>query len=392
MQKSRTTNRKQLDELLGSLRHVTMCVRVAGAFFQRISTLSRRAHQFASVEVTSDVLDDLRWFAAILRIGRLNAVPLTRFVQTQTPDFHIHMDASDRGLCALFPAVKQYVQVEFDDEERAQIALFNESGAGVFGINIRELMSAVFAAVHSAGYDPGVNASHAILLRGILRFTNPVTKQHPVDPAFLRLIQLSLDLRRPRDQLLWGGLLLAYFFLLRRSEYLFIGRKHHQYVLRLGSIVFQDVTGKNTLPRRATIVGIRLTGAKNNQFGREEARYHHRSGDKILCPVKAARWILKGAQAFKTRPDQPALAMGASSGISAEDVAAKLKSTARAASLDPTVYSTHSIRIGGATRLLNAGADRLVIKLMGRWLSNAFEEYPVLTSEGSKDLAQLMCS
>ncbi|KAG6967170.1 hypothetical protein JG688_00006439, partial [Phytophthora aleatoria] len=59
--------------------------------------------------------------------------------------------------------------------------------------------------------------------------------------------------------------------------------------------------------------------------------------------------------------------------------------------LNTRSYSTHSLRIGGATELRNAGADRLVIKLMGRWLSIAFEDFPVRTAGGSSKLSNLMC-
>ncbi|ETN10775.1 hypothetical protein PPTG_09856 [Phytophthora nicotianae INRA-310] len=216
-----------------------------------------------------------------------------------------------------------------------------------------------------AGYDPGVNAEHAILLR--------VNVQHA------------------RGQLLWGGLLLAFFFLLRKSEYLLIGRKHHRYALRLGDIVFRNEAGQHVSPRQAEVVGIRLSGAKNNQFGREDLRFHSRSGDKVLCPVKAARWILREARAFATPPDQPALSTGFGSGITAEEVADTLKQAASALGLEARLYSTHSVLIGGATELMNSGADRLVIKLMVRWLSNAFEGYPILSAKGSRGLARLMC-
>jgi hypothetical protein len=243
---------------------------------------------------------------------------------------------------------------------------------------------------NTAGYDPGVNASHAILLRGIRRFTDPVVKQQPLSARLLRQIHGTLDLRILRNQLLWGGLLLGYFFLLRRSEYLFIGRQHHNYIIRLGDIKLLDSDGQQTAARKASIVGICLRGAKNNQYGREEARYHHKSGDSILCPVRAARWILKGASAHGTQPDEPALSAG-HGGITSEEVARTIKTSARSMGLDPGRFSTHSVRIGGATTLLNAGADRLVIKLLGRWLSNSFEAYPVLTAEGSADLARLMC-
>ncbi|EGZ20815.1 hypothetical protein PHYSODRAFT_493196 [Phytophthora sojae] len=39
---------------------------------------------------------------------------------------------------------------------------------------------------NSAGYDPVVNASHAILLRGIRRSTDPVVKQQPLTTRLLR--------------------------------------------------------------------------------------------------------------------------------------------------------------------------------------------------------------
>ncbi|POM76811.1 LOW QUALITY PROTEIN: Hypothetical protein PHPALM_5920 [Phytophthora palmivora] len=233
---------------------------------------------------------------------------------------------------------------------------------------------------HTAGYDPGVNAGHAILLRGIRRFTNPVIKQQLVTPALLRRIYRVVDLRNPRVQLLWGGLLLAYFFLLRRSKYLFIGNKHHQYDLRLSDISFQDKSGKRVQPSCADMVGIRKLGSKNNQFGQA---FSPSIGDDVLCPVKAARWILKASTAYNTQPDQPALSTSLGKRIAAEEVAAILERAATASGLDANLYSTHSIR--------SSGADRLVIKLMGSWLSNAFEGYPMLTAADSSDLAKMMC-
>lgn len=242
----------------------------------------------------------------------------------------------------------------------------------------------------NAGYDPGVSTSHAILLRGIRRFTDPVLKQHPVSAPLLRALAASLDLSQTHDQLLWGGILLAYFFLLRRSEYLFIGSKRHNYILKLGHIRFFDDKGSRASRDTAASVGIKLQGAKNNQYGREECCFHSRSGDPVLCPVLAAQWIFKAAQSVGTRADMPALSTSLTTGITANDVSTAIKTAAIRTSQDPSRFSTHSIRIGGATALLNAGADRLVIKLLGRWLSNAFEAYPVLTAEGSVHLSRLM--
>jgi hypothetical protein len=241
------------------------------------------------------------------------------------------------------------------------------------------------------GYEPLLNARHELLLRGIRRMSDPVTKQQPLTARMLLHMHRNVDLTTARGQLQWGGLLLAYFFLLRRSEYLHIDGKRHDYILLLGQITFLTTDARPTSPWKAMVVGITLTGAKNNQFGRNEQRFHHKSGHPILCPVKAARWIVKGAAAFGTGPEHPALATSSTRGISSREISQLVKNSAIADGKDPARYSTHSIRVGGATALLNAGADRLVIKLLGRWLSNTFEEYPVLTADGTASLSRLMC-
>lgn len=138
------------------------------------------------------------------------------------------------------------------------------------------------------------------------------------------------------------------------------------------------------------VVGISLNGAKNNQFGCEEMRYHSKSKDPLICPVRAARWVHKAAAVLGTSANDPALSVR-KGGITSTEIAAIIKNAARKAGFDPARFSTHSVRIGGATALLNAGADRLVIKLMGRWLSNAFEGYPVLSAKGSAELSRYMC-
>lgn len=240
------------------------------------------------------------------------------------------------------------------------------------------------------GYDPGVTAQHALLLQGIRRFSDPTVKQQPLTPALLRRIHTLCDFQLASHSLLWGGLLLGYFFLFRRSEYLFVGKRFKKYIIRLKDITFHDKRG-NVVPRnRADMVRIVLNGSKNNQYGREEARFQHATLDKILCPVLAARWIHKGAKFYNTAPSDPAMQTN-EGGITSKMVACVIKAAAQAEGLDPSRFSTHSVRIGGATTLLNAGADRLVIKLLGRWLSSCFEQYPVLTAEGTKDISKLMC-
>jgi hypothetical protein len=120
-------------------------------------------------------------------------------------------------------------------------------------------------------------------------------------------------------------------------------------------------------PKRVKTVAITLTGAMNNQFGREEKRYHCKSGDTLICPVRAARWVYKAAAFFGTRESETALKMRRGD-ITSGDSAKVIKQAARIAGLDPARFSTHSVRIGGATALLNS-----------------------LSSKGSADMSRQMC-
>ena len=105
---------------------------------------------------------------------------------------------------------------------------------------------------------------------------------------------------------------MGYFFLLRRSEYLKVDGKWFPYVLQLGDIQFYDRNEDECPAHVAKIVGIKLKGAKNNQYGRNEIRFQHATGDPILCPVMAAIWIARAAKHFGTGPMDPALSMGSS--------------------------------------------------------------------------------
>ncbi|KAF1788488.1 hypothetical protein GQ600_1223 [Phytophthora cactorum] len=70
---------------------------------------------------------------------------------------------------------------------------------------------------------------------------------------------------------------------------------------RIKHYAFQIISPNRVKPRDAEVVAIRLLGAKNNQCGREELRFHHRSGDAVFYPVMAPGWVVKGAKTYGTQ-------------------------------------------------------------------------------------------
>ncbi|KAE9264908.1 hypothetical protein PF001_g31102 [Phytophthora fragariae] len=227
--------------------------------------------------------------------------------------------------------------------------------------------------------------SMELLLRGIKRMSDPVLKKQPVTPAFLRLLYRRLDFARPHDSLLWGSVLLGYFFLLRRSEFLRIGSQRTAYCLQTSDAFFSNPEGVRTTYGSASSVTIGLAGSKNDQYGRCAWRTMHVSGDALLCPRQALRHLLLARRALGCGT-HPYLCAE----LKAEEVAQDFKDLAASIGVPKRNYSTHSIRIGGATSLSSGAADSLSIKLLGRWMNDCFGEYPVQTAKSTVGLSSKM--
>lgn len=263
---------------------------------------------------------------------------------------------------------------------------WNASGKGNQYPTIQAKLSSVFW-FHRRFCDVELGRSPQlkVLLQGIKRMSDPTAKKMPISPAFLRILRRSLHLSRPRDRLLWGSVLLGFFFLLRRSEYLKIGHTRSFYCLRMAEVNFTDSRGNPVDEQRATAVTIGLRGAKNDQFGRGAWRSMHQSGDQLLCPVRALQHVLRARQALGRAKHKYLCA-----DLSAHEVNAAIKTAATRARVSPAIYSTHSLRSGGATVLMTGKADGLSIKLLGRWLSRCFEEYPMQAANSTIDLSSRM--
>ena len=59
--------------------------------------------------------------------------------------------------------------------------------------------------------------------------------------------------------------------------------------------------------------------------------------------------------------------------------------------LDPDVMSTHSLRIAGASALVNRGVPDHAIQSIGRWKSLAFLAYIRLATRAYNDALEKLC-
>ncbi|POM74500.1 LOW QUALITY PROTEIN: Hypothetical protein PHPALM_8537 [Phytophthora palmivora] len=186
---------------------------------------------------------------------------------------------------------------------------------------------------------------------------------------------------QPRERLLWGSVVMAFCFLLRPSEYLKIGTKRLFYCLKTGNVFFSDKHGRQTTPDRVFSVMLGLEGAKNDPLGRGAYRTMHKSGHAMVCPVEALKHILRARQESGQYGSRYLCA-----DLDKTRVVSALKSVTRTANVPPSKYLTDFIRIGGASVLLSGGADHMSIKLLVRWVSNCYQEYPLHASDSTRSL------
>eukprot|EP00644_Phytophthora_capsici_P016071 jgi/Phyca11/115152/e_gw1.28.579.1 len=200
--------------------------------------------------------------------------------------------------------------------------------------------------------------------------------------------------------MLWGSIVLGFFFLDRSSELwgpitkndLNGGTSH---CVKAVDVVLRDRFGRSTEPGSGDVTSVEIIyrSHKGDPTRQGNTIRHYRSGLQGLCPVEAAelcllvrsRWLNQGKQlgSFLT-------SVSRTKTINKTTVAKAIKKAAKATGADPQEYSTHSLRIGGACALLAAGKSELVIKLMGRWSSWCFSVYTRLRPGMLKDVAQHM--
>ena len=90
-----------------------------------------------------------------------------------------------------------------------------------------------------------------------------------------------------------------------------------------------------------------------------------------MCPVSAllaylAVRLSRGQHLFVWEDGKP---------LSRSEFGHLLKKTLEAAGLETSRYSGHSLRIGAATSAAAAGVPDHLIKVLGRWRSEAFQLY-----------------
>ncbi|KAE9007782.1 hypothetical protein PR001_g13165 [Phytophthora rubi] len=240
-----------------------------------------------------------------------------------------------------------------------------------------------------------------LIVQGYKRTNSSVDRKQPVTTPMLRKMREMLGTMDRQAELLWGSVILGFFFLDRCSELwgpvtvdksTGVDRAH---CVKAHNVIVRDSHGVQVSPAatNAHSVEIVCESHKGDRIGQGVTIRHYKSNDPLLCPVTAAQACLRVRATW--RAEKVALGPYLTS-ISRRDtikkskVASIIKAAATSMGLSPKDHSSHSLRIGGACALLAAGKSDLVIRLMGKWSSWCFTVYTRLRPGMIRDAASSM--
>ena len=184
---------------------------------------------------------------------------------------------------------------------------------------------------------------------------------------------------------------MAYFFLWRRSEYLAVDGAAAEHAVAVGDVAFLDSRDDHaTRFEDISIVQVHIRGSKTDQARRGVHLRIGPTGADWLCPVAAAWTLLQHASTLNLPRHAKLCSIDSTSTLSCDILTKKIKAAAAACGEDPSEYSTHSLRSGGATALFRGGVPDLAIQKMGRWASDAFKNYARIDEQTVADLAPRM--
>lgn len=261
-----------------------------------------------------------------------------------------------------------------------------------------QFLSKTFKAVTSVrNYISGIHTLHSLLdltcpafgslelkltLRGLARSNPHCTKQaSPITPQILRGIYYLLKLSNPVHATMWSLLLLGFFTLSRKSNLVVTGKNKFNPQKQLcRSDVISGKTG----------LLVRFRWSKTNQFGDRILWVPLVAiPGSVLCPVQAYRNMLALVPAS---PHDPAFVVPGRHmrPVTYESLQKFLKTCIAALGLDPSLYSSHSLRRGGATWAFQAQVPAELIKTHGDWKSHAYLRYLEFSLPQRMEVAQGM--
>ena len=202
----------------------------------------------------------------------------------------------------------------------------------------------------------------------------------PLTPSIMKKMFSHLNMSLLHDRALWCAYLLSFYGLLRKSSSVPKSSNFDVNKVLVRRNVSVDIQNN--------MVYLYLGHGKTNNFcTRDVIIPVPGNSDPAMDPVRHIHALFTSVSA---NPNDPAFLYSKGKFVNYTSFTSKLKILLKKAGYDPSLYSGHSFRRGGATFLHQCGGTALMIQASGDWSSQCFTRYLYLTEADRLHSQKLM--
>ena len=237
-------------------------------------------------------------------------------------------------------------------------------------------------------------------MAGLKRRAGKQERRHPVTTRMLRWVKKHLPIFENEEAaVIWAALCIGFFFLLRASEYLDVGRNVPNRGLNNCHVVLKRLGEPcdRTNFEKADEVAICIQGSKTDIFNRGQNRNHFINLDEDpesrLCVVEAIVNLCKFRPDCLFKPvfkDDPLLLDCNRRQITRNTIQSILRTAAQGTGSESKDFGSHSLRFGGASALWAAYHDSGLVRRWGRWATDSFHTYIWEDRKGAEGISSTM--
>ena len=204
----------------------------------------------------------------------------------------------------------------------------------------------------------------------------------PIDPVILRRMYQHIDTNKKFDLALWCGYLVAFYCLFRKANVVPKDSRYDPSCILTRSDIEIDEEGQRVL--------VYVNFSKTNQYMKQ---FHvipiPANSDPALDLFRHLKLLYSLADAPETAP---AFSYNKNHFVDHRSYTVRLKTLLSMAGLDPTMYSGHSFRRGGASYLYSIGGTTLMVQVLGDWSSQVFTRYLHLSIDDRLEAQELIAA
>lgn len=195
----------------------------------------------------------------------------------------------------------------------------------------------------------------------------------PLTFDILSAVKPFLNPRSDDDNVKWAALTTGHFLMLRAGELTVASSDHFDSSIHL---TFSDAKLR-TSADGSEYLSLQIKQSKTDQRRQGVTLYTAHSNHFVcaVCAMKTNLALHHRRGTVNKATTTPLFQLSDSSPLTKNALVSLVSQLLRLIGLDPSQYSGHSLRIGGATSASIAGLSDYEIKLLGRWNSDCYQRY-----------------